>query len=159
MLLASALNHYQENNPKSAARNARASLVMPAGNTRATFVHEPFPISMQSGKDCYLTSLDDVEYVDFVSEYFAGMYGHSHPDIKTALEDALRDGFNFGAPSTVEVEFAEAITSRFPSMDMIQFCTSGTEANTIAIAVALNYTKRKKVRHLQPANTHPNIWG
>lgn len=144
-LLDRCLAQYKESNPKSAAQNARASKVMPAGNTRAVFVYEPFPITMSSGRDCYVTSIDGTEYLDCVSEYFAGMYGHSHPDIKAGIESAMSNGFNFGAPSEKETELAEAIVSRFPSMDMVQFCTSGTEANTLAIAVALNYAKRKKV--------------
>ncbi|GKZ84482.1 hypothetical protein AnigIFM56816_009815 [Aspergillus niger] len=144
-LLTDLIQQYVQTNPKSANENKRSCKVMPAGNTRAVFVYQPFPLVMVSGTDCYLTSLDGVEYIDFVSEYFAGMFGHSHPAIKHALEEATKTGFNFGAPSQKEIELAEAITSRFPSMDMVQFCTSGTEANTLAIAVGLNYSKRKKV--------------
>lgn len=139
------LRRYVEQNPKSAIANKRACKVMPAGNTRAVFVYLPFPLTMISGEGCRLTSIDGDEYIDFVSEYFAGMFGHSHPAIKVAIEEAASQGFNLGAPNTKEVELAEAITSRFPSMDMMQFCNSGTEANTLAIAVGLNYTKRTKV--------------
>lgn len=145
-LLASLVQQYIAANPKSRAENERACKVMPAGNTRAVFVYQPFPLVMATGRECYLTSLDGVEYLDFVSEYFAGMYGHSHPAIKSAIEEAGSSGFNFGAPSQTEIELAEEITSRFPSMDMLQFCTSGTEANTLAIAVGLNFSQRKKVR-------------
>ncbi|KAL4746675.1 hypothetical protein BDW72DRAFT_207150 [Aspergillus terricola var. indicus] len=144
-LLERLVEQYVAANPKSASENRRACRVMPAGNTRAVFVYQPFPLIMTSARDCYVTSLDGVEYLDFVSEYFAGMFGHSHPAIKAALEEAASAGFNFGAPSRREIELAEAITSRFPSMDQVQFCTSGTEANTLAIAVGLNYTKRRKV--------------
>ncbi|KAL4769300.1 pyridoxal phosphate-dependent transferase [Aspergillus nidulans var. acristatus] len=144
-LLTDLVAEYIAANPKSAAENKRACNVMPAGNTRAVFVYQPFPLTMRSGDGCYLTSVDGVVYLDFVSEYFAGMYGHSHPAIKAALAEAAAGGFNFGAPSPKEIELAEAITARFPSMDMVQFCTSGTEANTLAIAVGLSYSKRKKV--------------
>lgn len=144
-LLASLVQQYTVANPRSAAENERACRVMPAGNTRAVFVYQPFPLVMATGRDCYLTSLDGVEYLDFVSEYFAGMYGHSHPTINEAIKEAVSSGFNFGAPSRLEIELAEQITSRFPSMDMLQFCTSGTEANTLAIAVGLNFSARAKV--------------
>lgn len=144
-LLSTLLQKYVEQNPKSALANKRAVKVMPAGSTRAVFVYLPFPLTMVSGEGCHLTSIDGDKYLDFVSEYFAGMFGHSHPAIKAAVEEATSHGFNLGAPNTKEVELAEAITSRFPSMDMIQFCNSGTEANTLAIAVGLNYTRRKKV--------------
>ncbi|KAJ6189016.1 hypothetical protein N7519_003924 [Penicillium mononematosum] len=144
-LLANLIQQYVAANPRSASENERACRVMPAGNTRAVFVYQPFPLVMVAGSGCYLTSLDGIVYLDFVSEYFAGMFGHSHPAIKHALEEATTMGFNLGAPNSKEIELAESITSRFPSMDMVQFCTSGTEANTLAIAVGLNYSKRKKV--------------
>lgn len=156
-LLESLVQQYVTANPKSKAQNGRACKVMPAGNTRAVFVYQPFPLVMASGRDCYLTSVDGVEYLDFVSEYFAGMYGHSHPAIKSAIEEAAATGFNYGAPCGKEIELAEEITSRFPSMDMIQFCTSGTEANTLAIAVGLNYTQRKKVSLF--ISSHFHSWG
>ncbi|KAB8217749.1 pyridoxal phosphate-dependent transferase [Aspergillus novoparasiticus] len=144
-LLDDLIQQYVAANPRSRAANERACKVMPAGNTRAVFVYQPFPIVMATGRDCYLSSLDGVEYIDFVSEYFAGMYGHSHPAIQSAIQETCASGFNFGAPSQIEIELAEEITSRFPSMDMLQFCTSGTEANTLAIAVGLNFSQRKKV--------------
>ncbi|KAE8156558.1 pyridoxal phosphate-dependent transferase [Aspergillus tamarii] len=137
---------YVAANPKSRVENERACKVMPAGNTRAVFVYQPFPIVMATGRDCYLSSLDGVEYLDFVSEYFAGMYGHSHQAIKSAIQEACSSGFNYGAPSQVEIELVEEITSRFPSMEMLQFCTSGTEANTLAIVVGLNFSQRRKIR-------------
>ncbi|KAL3433946.1 pyridoxal phosphate-dependent transferase [Aspergillus tetrazonus] len=143
-LLQRLIEQYVAANPKSASENRRACKVMPAGNTRAVFVYQLFPLVMTSARDCYVTSLDGVEYLDFVSEYLAGMFGHSHPAIKAALEEAAATGFNFGAPCRKEIELAEVITSRFPSIDLVQFCTSGTEANTLAIAVGLNYTKRRK---------------
>ncbi|KAL4766868.1 pyridoxal phosphate-dependent transferase [Aspergillus nidulans var. acristatus] len=144
-LLTRLIDEYVKANPKSASEHKRASNVMPAGNTRAVFVYQPFPLIMATGQDCYLTSLDGRVYLDFASEYFAGMFGHSHPMVKAAIDDAASMGFNFGAPSQKEIDLGEAITSRFPSMDMLQFCTSGTEANTLAIAVAMNYARRKKV--------------
>lgn len=145
-LLANLLQQYAASNPESAALNKKASEVMPAGNTRAVFVYEPFPLAMKSGRDCRVTSVDGTEYLDFVSEYFAGMFGHSHPDIKAALQEVVLSGFTLGAPTQKEAELAAAIVSRFPSMDMVQLCTSATEANTLAIAVGLNYTQKKKVR-------------
>lgn len=139
------LQQFFSDNLKSKAHSERSSNVMPGGITRSVFASRPYPIYVESGRDCYLTSLDGVEYLDFVSQYFAGMFGHSHPAIKKAITEVLDTGFTFGAPHPRETDLAEAITSRFASMDMVQFTNSGTETNTMAIAAGLHYTKRKKV--------------
>ncbi|OQU96353.1 hypothetical protein CLAIMM_02448 [Cladophialophora immunda] len=143
------LQQFLHDNPKSQTQNERASTIMPAGITRAVHTNKPFPLYADAGHDCYLTSIDGHTYVDFVSQYFAAMFGHSHPDIKTAVAEVLDAGFTIGAPSTRELELAEALCARFPSMEMVQFTNSGTETNTVVIAMGLNYTNKKKVMVFQ----------
>lgn len=143
--LASQIDQFVRENQKSgdAIRNAKDAL--PGGTTRAVLLHQPHPLVLQSGRDCYVTSLDGREYVDFVSEYCAGMFGHSHPELIKTVESVLRSGFTLGGTICEEHEFARRLISRFPSMDSIRFCNSGTEANTFALATALAYTGRRKV--------------
>lgn len=90
-------------------------------------------------------SLDGHEYLDLVSEYCAGMYGHSHPAIQEVIENVIRLGHSLGGTNPQEAELAERLVSRFPSIDMIRFCNSGNEANTFAIATALSFNQRQKV--------------
>ncbi|CRK12505.1 hypothetical protein BN1723_009752 [Verticillium longisporum] len=139
------VEQYEGENPKSAAYHQRARQVIPGGTTRSVFSTDPFPLTLSGGQGCFVTSVDGREYLDFVSEYNAGIYGHSHPAIRHAIDRAAQGGFNLGGPNEPEVELAEKLVSRFPSMDTIRFCNSGTEANTMAIATALHSTKRKKV--------------
>ncbi|KAL2755531.1 hypothetical protein ACRALDRAFT_1076884 [Sodiomyces alcalophilus JCM 7366] len=143
--LAGLLEQYIRENPKSAEYHQRARNVIPGGTLRSVLSFDPFPLTFSGGRDCYVTSVDGREYLDLVSEYNAGMYGHSHPAILAAIERAAKTGFTLGGPNEREVELAEKLVSRFPSVDSIRFCNSGTEANTMAIATALHFVKRKKV--------------
>lgn len=119
---------------------------MPGGNTRSVLHYFPFPLSFQSGQGCHVTSLDGDEYLDFVSEYSAALFGHSHPAIIDAVQTAVQNrGFSLGGPSVDEVTLAKHIVGRFKSIDKVRFTNSGTEANTMALAVALAHTRRKKV--------------
>jgi glutamate-1-semialdehyde 2,1-aminomutase len=70
--------------------------------------------------------------------------GHGHPAVVEAVQKALLDGFSFGAPTEREVELAEAILARVPSMDMVRLVSSGTEAGMSAIRVARGATGRSK---------------
>lgn len=139
---------YIAKNPKSRANHGEALRYMPGGNTRSVLHYYPFPLSLRSGQGCHVTSLDGDEYVDFVSEYSAALFRHSHPVIMEAVQKAATNRvFNLGGPSTGEVALAEHIVGRFKNIDKVRFTNSGTEANTMAMAVALAYTGRKKVRH------------
>jgi glutamate-1-semialdehyde 2,1-aminomutase len=92
-----------------------------------------------------VTSLDGRSYLDFVSDYSAGLYGHSDPTIKQAVADALSLGFSLGGVIEREAELGLVIKKRFPSIERVRFCNSGTEANTYALATALAFTSRRKV--------------
>lgn len=144
--LAQQVDTFVSRNPKSRAAIADSVDVLPSGTSRAVLVHQPFPLVLQGGSGCHVTSLDGDEYLDFVSEYCAGMFGHSHPELIKAIESVTQTGFMLGGATRKEHELARLLVSRFPSMDAVRFCNSGTEANTLALATALAYTGRKKVR-------------
>ena len=74
--------------------------------------------------------------MDFLGEYTAGLYGHSHPVILEAIRGALEDGIVLGAPNRYELQLAEAVCARFPSVELVRFCNSGTEANLLALSLA-----------------------
>ena len=71
--------------------------------------------------------------------------GHSHPAVLEATQRALRDGASFGACCELEVEFAELVVSRVPSLEMVRMVNSGTEATMDAIRVARGVTGRDKI--------------
>jgi glutamate-1-semialdehyde 2,1-aminomutase len=143
--LAEAEELYRARNPKSLAQHRAACEAMPGGNTRSAIHVDPFPLTMVRGEGARLWDLDGHEYVDFLSEFTAGIFGHSHPAIRRAIEQALEGGLNFGAHNAAEARFAEAICARFPSIDLVRFTNSGTEANLMAVSAAVAITGRPKV--------------
>ena len=143
--LAEAQEQYRARNPKSLAQYDEACAAMPGGNTRSAIYVEPFPLTMAKGEGAHLWDLDGHEYVDFLSEFTAGIFGHSHPAIRRAVEEALADGINFGAHNPIEVKFAAAVCARFPSIELVRFTNSGTEANLMAVSAARAITGRGKI--------------
>jgi glutamate-1-semialdehyde 2,1-aminomutase len=135
---------YVTRNPRSLARYVEATTVMPGGNTRTVLHYAPFPLAMARAEGCRLWDADGVEYIDFLGEYTAGLYGHSHPVIRAAVDRALDNGLSFGASNMTEARFARAVCERF-GLDRVRFTNSGTEANLLAISLARIYTRRKKV--------------
>src|SRR4029077_17865479 len=132
-------------NPNSAALYEAACTALPGGNTRSAIYAEPFPLTMVRGEGGHLWDADGHQYADFLSEFTAGLYGHSHPAIRKAIDAALDGGINFGAHGAAEAKFAAAIRDRFPSIELVRFTNSGTEANLMAVSAALAVTGRKKI--------------
>jgi glutamate-1-semialdehyde 2,1-aminomutase len=143
--LAEAEELYRARNPKSLAQHQAACEAMPGGNTRSAIYVDPFPLTMVRGEGAGLWDLDGHEYIDFLSEFTAGIFGHSHPIIRRAIEQALESGLNFGAHNATEARFASAICSRFPSIELVRFTNSGTEANLMAVSAARAITGRPKI--------------
>src|SRR5271154_4694073 len=143
--LAEAQDEYRARNPKSLAQYEEACAALPGGNTRHSVFIDPFPLTMVRGEGSHLWDADGHEYVDFLSEFTAGIFGHSHPLIRRALDDALDSGVNFGAQGPAEARFAAAICARFPSIDLVRFTNSGTEANLMAVSLARALTGRGKI--------------
>jgi glutamate-1-semialdehyde 2,1-aminomutase len=134
--LLDAETHYRGRHPASAARHSEATRHMPGGNTRTVLHYSPFPLAWASGKGNRLVDIDGLEYVDLLGEFTAGLYGHSDPIIQAAQRKAIEDGIVLGGPNQYEARLAAAICARFPSVELIRFTNSGTEANLFAISAA-----------------------
>lgn len=142
------VREYETSNPLSKKAFDRAQQVLPAGSTRSVLVSEPFPLVLESAQGATFTTVDGHTFEDFVSDFSAGIYGHSHPAIHEAVQQALSTGFSLGGITAKEAELAEILTGRFPSLEKVRFCNSGSEANTFALATAVAHTQRKKVLSL-----------
>ncbi|KAK0100583.1 hypothetical protein ONS95_007041 [Cadophora gregata] len=145
--LSVAQQEYSLSNPKSFKAHNEACSNFPGGNTRTVLHASPFPITFGSGEGAELASLDGKVYVDFLGEYTAGIFGHSNDKIASAVAEAMSKGWNYGGPNMYERELARKVTQRFsPSgVELVRFTNSGTESNTMALAAALAFTKRKKI--------------
>jgi glutamate-1-semialdehyde 2,1-aminomutase len=143
--LAEARTDFIRRNPKSQKLHEEACASLPGGNTRTVLFYGPFPVTMVKAEGANLWDADGRKYVDFLNEYTAGIYGHSHPVIRKAIDQALDEGINRGAHNQLEGRLASIIVARFPSIELTRFTNSGTEANLMAITVARHFTGRKKV--------------
>jgi len=143
--LAEASAAYAGRNPKSLERFVAAAAFLPGGNTRSSLFYEPFPLSIARGEGCRLFDADGHEYLDFLGEFTAGVYGHSEPAIRAAIVAALNEGVNLSGHTALEAALARIICERFPSIDLVRFTNSGTEANLMALAAATVFTGRRKI--------------
>ena len=143
--LSLAEGRYTSAHPKSRAQIERAARSMPGGNTRTILFFQPFPLVVKRSAGCRIWDIDGNEYVDFLGEYTAGLFGHSDPVIKAAIQGALDSGWVHGGHIESETLLAEAVCARFSSIERVRFTNSGTEANLMAITTARLHTKRSKV--------------
>ncbi|MER9616319.1 aminotransferase class III-fold pyridoxal phosphate-dependent enzyme [Mesorhizobium sp. M0207] len=107
--------------------------------------YQPFPIAMDKGEGSTLWDIDGHEFVNLCGEYTAGLFGHSETRIHTAVHQAMMRGLNFAAVGRAEYELARLICARFPSMELIRFTNSGTEANLMALTAARVHTGRDMI--------------
>ncbi len=143
--LEKAHKQYAARNPRSSALHKDACRVLPGGSTRTALFYLPFPVMMVRGEGSHLWDADEQEYADFLGEYTAGLYGHTHPKIRAAMEMVLAQGINLGGHSPLEALLAEKICERFPSIAQLRFTNSGTEANFMAVSASCAITSRKKI--------------
>jgi len=144
-LVAEAESRFSATHAESRKQLSTAATFMPGGNTRSVLYYEPFPIVMARGEGCRLWDLDGHEYLDFLGEFTAGIYGHTHPLIRKAIVAAVDNGLNLTAHNVLEARLAAILCRRFPSIELVRFTNSGTEANLMAISVAKAFTRRRRV--------------
>ncbi len=143
--LAGAESRFTAANPKSRARHERAAAVLPAGHSRQTLYYPPFPLTIAGGRGCRIADIDGHEYLNLVGDYAAGLFGHQCEPLQRAASEAMQAGISLSGPNTREVEFAEYISKRIPSMEQLRFCNSGSEACLFATLVARHATRRPKI--------------
>ena len=136
---------YIARTPQSAAMGPRAQKVMPAGETRAAGYHTPYPLTIAHASGHTLTDIDGHEYIDLSNNFTSLLHGHAYPPIVEAVSRVIGAGTAWPARNHSQIELAELITSRVPSIDLVRFCNSGSEANMLALHVARTHTGRIKV--------------
>jgi len=126
----------------------RAKRVIPGGvnsPVRAFRAVGGTPRFVQRAQGAYFWDANGQRYIDYIGSWGPMILGHGHPAVLEAVQKAALDGFSFGAPTEREVELAEAILQRVPSMDMVRLVSSGTEAGMSAIRLARGATGRSKL--------------
>ncbi|MVW73388.1 glutamate-1-semialdehyde 2,1-aminomutase [Bordetella sp. 15P40C-2] len=93
----------------------------------------------------YVWDEEDTRYIDYVGSWGPAILGHAHPEVIEAVREAALNGLSFGAPTAAEVELAETLIQRLPSLDQVRLVSSGTEATMTAIRLARGATGRAKI--------------
>ncbi len=126
----------------------RAQRVIPGGvnsPVRAFRSVGGTPKFLTRGQGPRVWDVEGREYIDYVGSWGPLLHGHAHPSIVKAVQAVVERGLSFGAPTALEVEFAEKLTTWIPSMEQVRLTSSGTEATMSAIRLARGYTGRSLI--------------
>jgi glutamate-1-semialdehyde 2,1-aminomutase len=134
--------------PKSAKLFMRAQQIIPGGvdsPVRAYKAVGGTPPFIRSASGSHIMDVDGHSYIDYVMSWGPLIHGHAPGSLVKALTDAARHGTSFGAPTELEIELAELVRRMMPSLEMVRFVSSGTEATMSAVRVARAHTRREKI--------------
>ena len=153
--------------PGSRALHDSAVTVMPGGTTRTTTYFDPYPLYITRGEGCRIWDADGTERLDMLGNYTAMILGHAHPKVVEAVRKQAAQGTGFAAANPMEVQLAALLCERVPSLDMVRFCNSGTEATMYAMRLARAFTGRPKIARIEggyhgthdyaEVSTHPDV--
>ncbi len=133
---------------RSQAIFERAKRVIPGGvnsPVRACRSVGVDPVFVAQGDGATITDADGNRYIDLIGSWGPLILGHTHPEILDAIAEAMASGTTFGAPTELEVTFAETIRAAYPSMQMVRAVSSGTEATMSALRLARGFTGKAKL--------------
>lgn len=126
----------------------RAKKVLPGGvnsPVRSARAVGTNPIFVKEAKGAWIWDEDGNRYVDYVCSWGPLILGHGHPDVVNAICEVAKKGTSYGIPCRLEVEMAEQVVKMVPSVEVVRFVNSGTEAVMSAIRLARAVTGRKKI--------------
>ena len=103
------------------------------------------PIYFKRGEGAYLFDEDGKEYIDYVASWGPMILGHANPQVIGAVQETIKNGLGFGAPTAIETQMADKICEIMPSIEMVRMVNSGTEATMSAIRLARGFTGRDKI--------------
>ena len=101
------------------------------------------PIVFDHVKGAYIWDVDQNQYIDYVGTWGPAICGHAHPEVLEALKEALEKGTSFGAPCQLENILAEMVIDAVPSVEMVRFVNSGTEACMAVLRLMRAFTERE----------------
>lgn len=136
---------YEEQRPTSRALHSRALRSLPGGDTRSVLYYPPFPAYVQKGSGCRIVDRDNFEYIDFVNNYTSLILGHCNQKVVESVQAQVAQLACAAAPNELCVSLAEIIAQRVPSIRLVRFCNSGTEATLSAIKISRVFTGRRRI--------------
>ena len=118
---------------------------MPGGDTRSVTWFEPYPAVIERANGYELHDADGNTYIDLLNNYTALVHGHAHPRIVEAIAAQASRGTAYPAPHRAQLRLAEELVRRVPSVELVRFTNSGSEAILQAVRAARAYTHRPLV--------------
>jgi glutamate-1-semialdehyde 2,1-aminomutase len=158
MTLETLVNDYKAKTSRSRQMYEEALRVMPGGNSRTTTFFDPYPFYITRGAGARIWDADGAERLDFNGNYTSLILGHAHPSVVEAVAEQATRGMSFPGPSEHEVKLAELLTTRIPSMEVVRFANSGTEATMNAVRAARAFTGRSKLAKFEGAYHGTHDW-
>lgn len=129
---------------KSRELYQKARTLLPGGVSSPVRAIKPYPFYTRSANGSKITDIDGNEYIDFCLAYGPNILGHAHPQVKEAINSQLEKGWLYGTPTEAEVDLADRIAGLYPSIDMLRFVSTGTEATMSALRAARGFTGKNK---------------
>lgn len=126
-----------------------AKRYIPGGDTRNATYFKPYPLYIAEGKGYSLFDVDGNEYIDVLNNHTSLILGHSHPNITRALREQAEKGTAYSAPTKEQYWLARTLVKRFPSIEQLRFCNSGTEATMYAIRLGRAFSRRQKILKME----------
>ena len=139
------LERYQELTPKSRSIWEDAKRYLPGGDTRNSIFWAPYPIYIDHGEGCHTWDVDGVDRLDFIGNMTSLMLGNAYPPVVQAIQEQASRGFVYNAPNEYQIRLARLLCQRVPSVEMVRFANSGTEATLNAIRAARALTGKTKI--------------
>ena len=158
MTLDTLVNDYKAKTSRSRQMYEEALRVMPGGNSRSTTFFDPYPFFITRGAGARIWDADGAERLDFNGNYTSLILGHAHPSVVEAVTEQATRGMSFPGPSEHEVKLAGLLTQRIPSMEVVRFTNSGTEATMNAVRAARAFTGRAKLAKFEGAYHGTHDW-
>jgi len=137
---------------KSSEFYSKAKGLLPGGvnsPARAWTAVGGCPLFLSRGSGSHVRDVDGNRYIDYVGSWGPLILGHSHPEVLGAIRESLSKGTSFGAPTEAESHLAHLIVGAFPSIDLVRFVNSGTEAAMSALRLSRAFTGRDKIVKFQ----------
>jgi glutamate-1-semialdehyde 2,1-aminomutase len=122
-----------------------AVTLFPGGVSSPVRAIKPYPFYVKSASGSRITDVDGNEYIDCCLGYGPLILGHGHPGVRAAIDGQLDKGWLYGTPTELEIKYAKIIKMYYPTMEMLRFVNTGTEATMGAIRAARGFTGRDKI--------------
>lgn len=122
-----------------------AKNLMPGGVSSPVRAVKPYPFYTAKAKGSKIYDVDGNEYVDYCMAYGPLILGHANEEVKEKVVEQLENGWIYGTPVELEIEYAKIIRKLYPSIEMLRFTNTGSEATMAALRVARGFTGRNKI--------------